>query len=170
MKNEKVNELKTLIVDFQIPSCDYFSECMRIAQHNKDLYYKGGVFICDQDSVKNYASMSEFWARSFFALIENIGLGDLFHKVIPLLRWDNIASDIFVDEYAGLLKESVIENIAGDDGAEKEMTAQMDAKNISGAVKVLNDSIISSVARLNGGYVSYFIMADDVGLRNGWRK
>lgn len=168
--NKNIKEIRDLIRNFKVSQADYFSECMIIAQAGDNLYYKGGVFTCDKDSVVSYTGVPAFWVRSFYAFIENVRLGDLFHKAIPLVHWEAISSDMFVTQYGDLLQKYTIENITGEIWAENEASKNLDVENVSNAINILNDSIISSVAVSNEGYVSYFIINDYMGMRNIWPK
>lgn len=170
MQNNHADEIKEIIKGFKAPQREFFAECMMLGHVEDSYYYKGAIFTCDKSSVSAYKGISDFWVRSFYALVENAWLGDLFHKVIPLIHWEPISSDVFVNQYRDMMKECDIESMAGKKCVEIGAPKNLDSDNINFAVNVLKDSVISSIAISNENYISYFILNDEIGIRRKWPK
>jgi len=168
MKN--ADDIKYLIRNFSIPPSDWFTECMFIAQDDESFYYKGAIFICGKDSTSKYASTSEFWVISFNALIENVRVGEWFHKAVPLIRQNEIPQERFAAQYNYLLDNYTPDSDFLECQAFEESHTNLRERNFEDSINILDDLIVSSLSISDGDYVSCFILDDQIGLSHKWTK
>lgn len=169
-KNSEVEEIKHLIEGFKVPSQDTFVECMLVAYTQDSAYYKGGIFICDEGSSELYMNKINFWVRSFYSFIENARNWRMFQEVVPLIQWKNISPADFSEQYYKLIKDYKPDHFFLETQSYEESKIAIEDRVFSETVNVLDGSIVSSVAKADGGYISFFIIADEIGLQYKWPK
>lgn len=164
----KAKAITLLIKNFKTPPRDFFEEIMLSAEKDEYVYYKAGIFICEKNAMQHYASLEEYWTRSFYAFVENTRIGNLFHKSIPLIHWQTEAQENFCLDCLTLLEKYTPEQI-GDNYLDIPALYST-IQNTQSAVNILDKHIISSAALSDNFYISYFILDDDIAMQNKWQK
>lgn len=166
----KAEIITSLIRDFSPKSHDFFEETMFIHERNECFHYKAGIFVCEKEDMQQYSCLEEYWTRSFYAFIENIRIGSLFHKAMPLIHWKEITKESFSNKYIELLEKYTLEQLHPESPRFSRAYLHAKIQNLGTTINIMEKSIFSSVSKSRGGYVSYFILDDDIAQKNKWPK